>query len=376
MWLEASYNPVFDVDHRVVKIVKFANDASGRVGAVTKIGEALTRLATGDVEQRIETAFDPRFEKLRTDFNSSVESLEEVATSIGGSANTLQARVGEISTASDELSRRTEQEAANLEETAAALAEITTTVNKTAEGAQQAHDLVANAKTDADDGGAVVREAMAAMASIDQSAKQVSQIVGVINEIAFQTNLLALNAGVEAARAGDAGRGFAVVASEVRALAQRSAEAAKEIKGLIATSAAQVAQGVALVTKTGEALERIAAQVLEANGVVARISTSAQEQAAGLEQVNTAVANMDQVTQKNAGMVEETTAAAHALAGEAERLAQLMTHFQANPSADDPLRRELVNVAPHAFRERRAKCSRRQGRIRGGPRANRRDWRR
>jgi methyl-accepting chemotaxis protein len=199
----------------------------------------------------------------------------------------------------------------------------------------------------------VVREAMAAMTGIDKSSKQISEIIGVIDEIAFQTNLLALNAGVEAARAGDAGRGFAVVASEVRALAQRSAQAAKEIKGLISASTAQVDQGVRLVGRTGEALGRIVAQVVEINTVVTEIAASAQEQSTGLEQVNTAVNQMDQVTQKNAAMVEEMTAAAHGLAGESEELGRLVSRYQIRGAAakEDPLRAELKKAAPHAFRE-------------------------
>ena len=229
--------------------------------------------------------------------------------------------------------------------------EITATVKKTAEGAKHARDVVSTAKVDADKSGEVVREAMTAMTGIDKSSKQISQIIGVIDEIAFQTNLLALNAGVEAARAGDAGRGFAVVASEVRALAQRSAQAAKEIKGLISTSTAQVDQGVLLVTQTGEALGRIVAKVVEINGVITDIAASAQEQATGLQQVNTAVNEMDQVTQKNAAMVEETTAAAHALDGEIEELGHLIAHYKIRSVAEDPMRRELKKAAPHAFRE-------------------------
>jgi methyl-accepting chemotaxis protein len=193
--------------------------------------------------------------------------------------------------------------------------------------------VVSQAKTDAEHSGAVVREAVSAMAEIETSAQQISQIIGVIDEIAFQTNLLALNAGVEAARAGDAGKGFAVVASEVRALAQRSAEAAKEIKALISASSQQVDKGVNLVGETGKALERIVTQVAQINGVVAEIAASAQEQATGLQQVNTAVNQMDQVTQQNAAMVEESTAASHALAQETEELARLIGRFEVGEEA-------------------------------------------
>jgi len=270
---------------------------------------------------------------------------------VSGATHAIRSGAGEISTAADDLSRRTEQQASSLEETAAALEQITVTVKKTAEGAKHARDVVSTAKVDADKSGEVVREAMAAMTGIDKSSKQISQIIGVIDEIAFQTNLLALNAGVEAARAGDAGRGFAVVASEVRALAQRSAEAAKQIKGLISASTAQVGQGVKLVAQTGEALGRIVAQVVEINGVITDIAASAQEQATGLQQVNAAVNEMDGVTQKNAAMVEETTAASHALAGETEQLGRLIARYRIAQAEEDPLRKELKRAAPHAFRE-------------------------
>jgi methyl-accepting chemotaxis protein len=310
-------------------------------------------LAEGDLEHRIDTEFIPGLEPLRVDFNASLGALEQSMLAVRDNTDAIRAGADEISTAADDLSQRTEQQASSLEETAAALEQITATVKKTAEGARHARDIVSTAKVDADKSGEIVREAMAAMTGIDKSSKQISEIIGVIDEIAFQTNLLALNAGVEAARAGDAGRGFAVVASEVRALAQRSAQAAKEIKGLISASTAQVDQGVRLVTKTGDALGRIVAQVVEINTVVTAIAASAQEQSTGLEQVNTAVNQMDQVTQKNAAMVEEMTAAAHGLAGESEQLGQLVARYQIRGAASegDSLRAELKKAAPHAFRE-------------------------
>ena len=304
-------------------------DVTGRVSAVEQIGVGLSQLAEGNLEHRIETEFIPALEPLRVDFNASLGGAGTVDARRSAAIRRRSASgADEISTAADDLSRRTEQQASSLEETAAALEQITATVKKTAEGAKHARDIVSTAKVDADKSGEVVREAMAAMTGIDKSSKQISEIIGVIDEIAFQTNLLALNAGVEAARAGDAGRGFAVVASEVRALAQRSAQAAKEIKGLISASTAQVDQGVRLVAKTGEALGRIVAQVVEINTVITDIAASAQEQSTGLEQVNTAVNQMDQVTQKNAAMVEEMTAAAHGLAGESEELGQLVARYQ------------------------------------------------
>jgi methyl-accepting chemotaxis protein len=234
----------------------------------------------------------------------------------------------EISTASNDLSRRTEQQASSLEETAAALDEITATVKKAAEGAIHARKVVADTKKDAEKSGEVVRKAVEAMGGIENSSQQIGQIIGVIDEIAFQTNLLALNAGVEAARAGDAGRGFAVVASEVRTLAQRSAEAAKEIKGLISTSTGQVQRGVDLVTETGTALAHIIVRVTEVNSAVAEIAAGAQEQATGLQHVNVALNQMDQVTQQNAAMAEEATAAGRGLAYESDQLSRLIAQFR------------------------------------------------
>jgi methyl-accepting chemotaxis protein len=252
---------------------------------------------------------------------------------IAGATEGIRSGTGEVSQAADDLSKRTEQQAASLEETAAALDEITATVRKTAEGANQARDVVTTAKADAERSGEVVGGAVAAMAAIDTSSRQISNIIGVIDEIAFQTNLLALNAGVEAARAGEAGKGFAVVASEVRALAQRSADAAQEIKSLISASSQQVGSGVDLVGQAGKALERIVAQVTEISGIVIEIAASAKEQATGLAEVNTAVNQMDQVTQQNAAMVEQSTAASHSLAQEAEELGRLVARFELGTGA-------------------------------------------
>jgi methyl-accepting chemotaxis protein len=295
---------------------------------VTGLASGLENLSEGVLTFRLTDAFAPHYEKLRSDFNAAMERLQETMKVVAANTAGIRSGTGEISQASDDLSRRTEQQAASLEETAAALDEITATVRRTAEGAGQARETVSAAKADAERSGIVVRDAVAAMSEIEASAQKISQIIGVIDEIAFQTNLLALNAGVEAARAGEAGRGFAVVASEVRALAQRSAEAAKEIKALISASSQQVDHGVNLVGETGKALERIVTQVAELSGVVSEIAASAQEQATGLQQVNTAVNQMDQVTQQNAAMVEESTAASHALSVEAEGLARLISRFE------------------------------------------------
>ncbi len=305
-----------------------AQMAKAQAQVVTSIGTGLERLSAGDLTFQLKEAFAPDYETLRANFNGAMSQLQQTMKTVVGRTHGLRSGGEEITQASDDLSKRTEQQAASLEETAAALDEITATVKKTADGAIAARKVVAGAKEDAERSSAVVREAVGAMTRIEDSSRQIGQIIGVIDEIAFQTNLLALNAGVEAARAGDAGRGFAVVASEVRALAQRSAEAAKEIKALISASTDQVAQGVELVGETGKALSRIAAQVAEINGVVSEIAASAQEQATGLHQVNAAVNQMDQVTQQNAAMVEEATAAAHSLREETDALSDLISQFR------------------------------------------------
>jgi methyl-accepting chemotaxis protein len=304
---------------------------------VDALGSGLDHLSRGDLTHRIDQAFPAEYEKLKADFNAAMTQLEQAMSQVVSNVSAIRSGSGEISHAADDLSRRTEQQAASLEETAAALDEITATVNKTASGARQASTVVQAARGDAEVSGNVVRDAVAAMSAIENSAQQISQIIGVIDEIAFQTNLLALNAGVEAARAGDAGRGFAVVASEVRALAQRSAEAAKEIKTLISASTTQVGAGVNLVGQTGEALQRIVSRVAEIDGLVSEIAASAQEQATGLQQVNTAVNQMDQVTQQNAAMVEESTAASHSLSQEAESLAASVSRFRIGDAAPAPV---------------------------------------
>jgi len=315
---------------------------------VTSIGTGLSHLADGDLTFRITEPFPADYEALRQDFNSSVGVLSDAIQGILQASATIRSGSGEISKAADDLSLRTQQQASSLEETAAALNEITSTVRSTSEGADKAHTAALAADSEVKQGGSVVAEAIAAMSTIEKSSAEIGQIIGVIDEIAFQTNLLALNAGVEAARAGESGKGFAVVASEVRALAQRSAEAAKEIKALINSSTAQVAVGVDLVGRTGTVLERLAGHVERINAVVSDIAGSARSQANGLVEVNTAVDQMDRVTQQNAAMVEETTAASHSLAHEAAELTQRVNRFRvgaanaagahARPAAPAPAR--------------------------------------
>ena len=318
---------------RAAREAEKAREAEADRITIQALGQGLSAMADGDLTHRIEIEFAPKAAQLKTDFNDAVAQLQQAVSVVVGNVAGIRSGAGEISQAADDLSRRTEQQAAGLEETAAALDQITATVNKTASGARQASDVVQSAKGEAETSGEIVRDAIQAMQAIETSSVQINQIIGVIDEIAFQTNLLALNAGVEAARAGDAGRGFAVVASEVRALAQRSAEAAKEIKTLISASTGQVGSGVKLVGQTGQALQRIVDRVAEIDGLVSEIAASAQEQAVGLAQVNTAVNQMDQVTQQNAAMVEQSTAASHSLAQEAQSLQASMAQFRVGATA-------------------------------------------
>ena len=327
-WIQASYNPIFDMNGKVFKVVKFATDVTDRVHAVNELGDALTRLSQGDLEQTLDHAFPANLEKLKTDFNNSISRLRNAMRDVAQNAGSISGGASEIRSAADALARRTEQQAASVEETAAALEEITTAVADSSRRAEEAGQLVATTKRDAEQSGMVVKDAITAMGDIEKSSGQISNIIGVIDEIAFQTNLLALNAGVEAARAGDAGKGFAVVAQEVRELAQRSAQAAKEIKALISTSSNQVKQGVALVDRTGHALEDIVAKVNLIDRNVSAIVESSREQATGLKEINHAVNLMDQGTQQNAAMVEETTAASHSLASEVEALNTLIATFR------------------------------------------------
>ncbi len=325
---EQEKSAALTADERRAKEQAAAAAARESALVVSSLAEGLERLAQGDLTFRVTANFPGEYAKLKDDFNGAIAQLQDTVKVITASTDGLRTGADEIAHASDDLSRRTEQQAASLEETAAALDELTATVRRTASGARQASDVVSTTRGEATHSGQVVHQAVSAMGEIENSSKQISQIIGVIDEIAFQTNLLALNAGVEAARAGEAGRGFAVVAQEVRALAQRSAEAAKEIKTLISSSTQQVSAGVSLVGQTGEALQRIVAKVGEIDALVTEIAASAAEQATGLNEVNTAVNQMDQVTQQNAAMVEQSTAATHSLKGETAELVRLIGRFR------------------------------------------------
>ncbi|MDH6298060.1 methyl-accepting chemotaxis protein [Agrobacterium fabrum] len=321
---------------RRVQLERDTANASSTDFAVKTLGFALRRLADGDLLHRIETTFRHDLDALRFDYNTSVEKLLAALNCVSENARRIDHSCGEISSAADALASRAERQAASLEETASAIAQLTVTIKDSAGRASDAKTIVAQARSEAIASGDVVRSAIEAMRTIEKSSQEITSIIVVIDEIAFQTNLLALNAGVEASRAGEAGRGFAVVAQEVRELAQRSAGAAREIKELISSSATQVAKGVVLVGETGTTLNRIISGVAEIDVHVGAIAASAQEQSSTLHSVNESVASIDHETQKNASIAEETAAAGAQLALDVEALTNLLTQFkiEAMTSAD------------------------------------------
>ncbi|RFB88960.1 methyl-accepting chemotaxis protein [Rhizobium leguminosarum bv. trifolii] len=296
--------------------------------ATTTLGGGLRRLAAGDISFQLSEQFAAEYETLRQDFNASLRQLGTTIGAVLQTVHSIDSGSGEIASAAQDLSKRTEQQAASLEETAAALDEITSNVTMASKRTDEARNVALEADISAQRSATVVAEAEQAMRRIEDSSEQISNIIGAIDEIAFQTNLLALNAGVEAARAGEAGKGFAVVAQEVRELAQRAAHAAKEIKGFIQKSSADVKNGVKLVLETGTSLKSIGEHVVQINQLMDAIATSAREQSTGLAEINTAVNHMDQATQQNAAMVEQSTAAAASLSSEAGRLRDLVNQFQ------------------------------------------------
>ena len=312
---------------------------------VDSLSRALQALAANDLDSQIRTTFPDAYEALRHDFNAAVDALCQAMTAVRQSADSVLSGSTEIHVASDDLAQRNEQQAASLEETAAAMNQVTQGMNDSARAATEVQGSIAEAHREATEGGRVVSRAVEAMAGIERSAQEISQIIGVIDGIAFQTNLLALNAGVEAARAGDAGKGFAVVATEVRALAQRSADAAKDIKVLITASTDQVGSGVSLVGETGTLLSRIVTRVGEITTLIDGIATNAQAQANSLQHVNSAVSNMDRVTQQNAAMVEQSTAAARSLSDEARDLANVVARFNTGQAHTAPAARRIAPAA-------------------------------
>ncbi len=330
VFIQASYNPIFDDAGRVFKVVKFAIDVTDRMHAVEELGAALERLSQCNIRMSLDEPFVGEFERLRLDFNTSIAEFQKTLTNVLSQTSALNDSSQEMRQAAEQLAERSQQQAAALEETSAALDEVTATVNSSTENTQETRTLVQNARVSTGASAAVVEETVTAMQRIEQASREISQIIGVIDEIAFQTNLLALNAGVEAARAGEAGKGFAVVAQEVRELAQRSAKAAKEIKVLITNSGKEVMEGVRLVGKTGAALQEIDVFVRRIDQNVDAIATAAKEQSIGLREINKAVNDLDRMTQENAAMSERTTDISRALADGADALAALVSLFKLN----------------------------------------------
>ena len=319
-----------------------------QTAVVEKLSAALIQLSNGDLSRTIDDTFPAEHESLRADFNATIQNLQTLIGEVVDASESIRRGSVEIGKASEDLSQRTENQAATLEQTAAALDEMTASVNSAAAGAKSVKDIVTEARDEAEVSGEIVQDAVAAMIKIEQSSDHISQIIGVIDDIAFQTNLLALNAGVEAARAGDAGKGFAVVASEVRALAQRSSDAAQEIKTLIDGSTQHVEQGAQLVGKAGEALTSIVARVANISKLVADIANGSNEQATGLSEINVGVTQLDQVTQQNAAMVERSSSASVDLNQDAERLAQLVQQFDLGKVQQAPTASVYPMPAPSA----------------------------
>ncbi len=376
VWIQASYNPIMDLNGKPFKVVKYATDITSQKDALNQIAKlieaakhgdlgqridadkysgfvkhlvddinsmmeaiavplretsrVIQKLAEGDLRDHVDGEFEGEFADLSGAVNTCLGNLSRMVKQIQESSNATSLSSAEISKGNEDLSQRTEQQAASLEETASAMEEITSTVKQNADNANEANQLGANARSEAEKGGAIVDDAVTAMSEINDSSRKIIDIISVIDEIAFQTNLLALNAAVEAARAGEQGRGFAVVASEVRNLAQRSAAAAKEIKGLIHDSVEKVEEGSRLVDNSGETLTGIVTAVQKVSDIIGDISAASREQAAGIEQINKAIAQMDHATQQNAALVEEVSAASESMNEESRSLTQLITFFKVN----------------------------------------------
>ncbi|WP_439617780.1 methyl-accepting chemotaxis protein [Shinella sp.] len=342
---EAEANRGLSEQERRQREEQKAQEAATIQHAVDALATGLERLSGGDMTHRIEQPFGLNLDGLRSNFNDSMLKLQTTLRRVEQSTRSINAGANEMRSGADDLARRTEQQAASVEETAAALEEITTAVKDSARRAEEAGSLVARTRAGAERSGIVVGDAIEAMQLIEKSSGEITNIISVIDEIAFQTNLLALNAGVEAARAGEAGKGFAVVAQEVRELAQRSAAAAKDIKNLISASSLQVQAGVQKVRETGAALGTIATEVQQINRNVSAIVEAAREQSIGLQEINTAVNSMDQGTQQNAAMVEQTTAATHSLSTDVSTLSQLLAQFKLDERQSGPAAVTAMNPA-------------------------------
>ena len=350
IWIQASYNPIFDHNGKPTKVVKFAYDVTARRLAINAVSKAMDSLAVGDLNARVPSAVEGEFAALRDSVNSSMERLSELVSRIKSSSVAISEGMRTIATGSSELSSRAESQASSLEETAATMEEMAASVKANADNAQHADDAATEASGRAQRGGEVVRSAIEAMERIENSSTKISDINGVIESIAFQTNLLALNAAVEAARAGDAGKGFAVVASEVRTLAQRSSDAAKDITGLIQDSSSHVSEGAKLVRQVGDALGEITQSIDLVASNVGEISSASREQASGVEEISGAVSHMDQMTQQNSSLADESASNAQVVAAQVKSLADLVQFFQVEGGevARDADWRKAERAAPAA----------------------------
>ncbi|MDP9140458.1 MAG: methyl-accepting chemotaxis protein [Pseudomonadota bacterium] len=336
IWIQASYNPIMDMNGKPFKVVKYATDITEQKQAVNEVQRVLSALSQGNLTEKMVGQYSGDFGRMRDDANATVDQLTQIITQIKTATDTINTASKEISSGNTDLSARTEQQAASLEETASSMEELTSTVKQNAENAKQANQLAMGASEVARKGGSVVSEVVTTMSAINESSKKIVDIISVIDGIAFQTNILALNAAVEAARAGEQGRGFAVVAAEVRSLAQRSAGAAKEIKTLIGDSVEKVGNGSKLVEQAGKTMEEIVTSVKRVTDIMAEISAASQEQSQGIEQVNQTITQMDEVTQQNAALVEEASAAARSLEEQAGGLSHSVSQFKLDASEAPP----------------------------------------
>ena len=349
VWIQASYNPILDAQGRPVKVIKFATDITERKraeGIIAELTTSLAKMADGDLSGRIDTRFTGQYEQLRLAFNQSLARLLDIVTGLQKTSRSLKTATSEILSGANDLSERTTKQAATIEETSASIEQLSTAVEENAKRAATASQKARDVSANATEGGAVMNNANAAMAAIETSSGKISNIIGLIDDIAFQTNLLALNASVEAARAGDAGKGFAVVAVEVRRLAQSAAQASSDVKVLIEASASEVKTGSRLVGQAAEKLLDILSGAQESSGLIDSIAQANREQSSALEEITIAVRQMDEMTQHNAALVEETNAAIEQTEAQAGELDGIVDVFKLDGMSAPALARQARKPAP------------------------------